>query len=130
MRNLLAAACLLLVACSDSTGPAASVAGTYDLTAIDGERLPYEILGQEILSGTLLLREGGTFTSSIRSRYEDFVTGEMEEETETESGTYSRDGRSLFLNFDGETEDAAATYEDGTITVNTSLVSFRFEHQG
>lgn len=128
MRVIAVTLCILLAACSDSTGPGSSIAGIYELVSLNGEPLPQEFLGGEILSGNLTLREDGTFTSVVRDRFEDLVTGDTVQETNTESGTYSRDGRSLLFEFDGG-DDIAGAYEGGTITLDLGIARLEFERR-
>lgn len=131
MRLILTAAVLLLLGCSDSTGPKApSIAGTYTLTKIDGEPLPYEIIGTEILSGTVSFRADGTYTATTRSRYEDWDTGEWVTESETEAGTYEVDGSRYTIDVDGDrVPDGSGTFNDLGMSLDVGLFVLTYARQ-
>lgn len=93
----------VLSACSDSTGPSGSIAGSYTLRTINGAPLPYveyEEPGyrEELTAETLQLNESGTF--SLQSSYRETDGGIVRNYTEVESGTYTREGTAVTFRFD------------------------------
>lgn len=123
---LLVAALLFTVTLSacgddDKTGPgSASIAGTYTLRTVDGKSVPYTYVEDgadryEVLSETLVVAEGGTFTSrtSLRST----VAGVTRTRVLAGDGTYTRAGTALVLNFAADQTTGTGTLVNGTITI-------------
>ena len=86
------------VSCSDSTGPGASLAGTYNLRSLNGSSLPVTLCDlngacYDVLSAQIFLDANGNYESV--NRYSDG--------TETSDGYWQLSGRDLTLvdNFDG-----------------------------
>jgi hypothetical protein len=111
---------LALVACGDSTGPTeASIAGTYNLQSVNGLSVPLTVFqfGEdklEITAGSLTLHANNTFSSQLTMRITE--DGEVVTESDSATGTYTRNGNSLVFAADGETIT-------GTISGNTITVS-------
>jgi hypothetical protein len=98
----LAAASLVLTGCGkDATDPTpSSVAGTYTLTTVNGEPLPFvtsqdETYTAEILASTLTLRADGGFTWSVTGRSTD--NGQTTTNSQSFSGTYTVSGPNITL---------------------------------
>lgn len=122
------AVCLLtLPACSDSTGPGVSLSGRYTLAQIDGEPLPYEIFDAEILSGAITFRGDGTYVSEIRSRYEDWMTGEPWVSDEIEQGSYQLNGSRFTIDNDGDgVPDGSGRVRDDGVAIDVGLFVLEF----
>ena len=88
---------LTAAACTDSTGPGDSLAGTYQLESVNGASLPVTICGQgpcyDILSADITLFSNGRYQSTNRYR----------DGTESADGTWLLSGNNLALidSFDG-----------------------------
>ena len=106
---VMAAAIFSLPACGsdDPTGPGGgdgqAVAGSYDLSSINGENLPVTVLetiGErvEIIGGNLSIRADGTFVLSATVR----ITTDSQSETVSDdtSGSWSLSGNQLTLDYD------------------------------
>ena len=99
-RRLLAAALLLLAACRDSTAPDPGLPGTYSLSRIGGEPLPWPQLPAEgdtawVLSGTFIVHADDTFVESYNYRFVRHGTVELQHFEN--SGEYRVIGDSLRL---------------------------------
>lgn len=125
MRRLLAALPLALAACATSNGgstatsDAAGVAGTYALTAINGQDLPvyvgsYENCREYAQAGTLELSADGRYAFTSTMREDCTAEGELEGGTEQESelGTYTVDGGTLRLVEESRERAALNRWED------------------
>jgi hypothetical protein len=100
MRRLVAAALLVLTACSDSTGPNAHV-GSYTLVSVNGQGLP-EVVFQdgsetvEFTGGVVTLNSNGTFSDRIDFRIT--TSTEVFDDSDTITGTYTITGNNVTLN--------------------------------
>lgn len=116
----------LTVACGDDddgTGPGSDIVGTYTLRSVNGQSLPAvefedEFVREEIVSSTLTMNAGNSFTVSLTFRETDKETGE----TTTfppieESGTYTLNGSQLTFSSSGDTTNATFT-GGNTITIS------------
>lgn len=130
MRTVLAALTLMLgvAACSDLTGPGA-MTGTYELEAVNAQRLPF-VADQsatyrlELARSTLTLNRDSTYTSTFTWR--ETIRGSTTTEVERYDGTYSRSGDDLYLydSFDGSRTEA---YFDGrALVVYDSGLEFEY----
>lgn len=129
MQKLLAVLVLVLLAgCSDDPLGPEALAGTYDLVAIDGDPLPYELFNSVVTSGSLDLRADGTFRYTEHLRTEDVVTGEETSETESEAGTYHMDGSTLRFDFENDVE-ATGVVRDDELTVDAGLLVLLFRRR-
>lgn len=102
MKRLLVLALSLAIgltatACTDSTGPSDSLAGTYQLESVNGSPLPVTICGAgpcyDVLSADITLFSNGSYQST--NRYSDGI--------ERADGTWLLSGNNLVLvdSFDG-----------------------------
>jgi hypothetical protein len=118
MKRLLVAALLALAvlgtatACTDSTGPGSSLAGTYHLRSVNGSSLPVTLCDNsscyDVLSAEIDLDANGNYQSI--NRYSDG--------TETSNGYWQLSGRDLTLvdNFDGFQSYATISGDDLVFT--------------
>lgn len=129
MRRFL---CLLAVlataACGgDSTGPKGSLAGSYNLQTVAGQKLPLVIQDAtgklELLSGSFVIDGTNTFTETVVVRLSDASGTVISPATPVAcAGTYTRSGNNLTL-LETETEECGGTWTgtwDGrnSVTVN------------
>lgn len=99
-------------ACSDSTGPEASVTGTYTLRSINGANVPVVVYQEgtyreEVQSGSITINSNNTFSATHTIRFVD-GTDSMTA-TQTCTGTYSRNGSSMTLD-EAVTADCGGIY--------------------
>jgi hypothetical protein len=116
---------LALAAC-DSTGPDATVTGSYTLRTANGSNLPFvvqQILNDrvEITSGGLDLDGDHTFTATFGVRT--VQSGTTSNTTETESGTWAQTGNQLSFTFPDGSVDTGVSSDD-QITIVSNGVSF------
>lgn len=116
--------CSFLACDSDATGVASDVVGTYQLIAVDGEPLPQTAGLSNIVSGSLTLHGDGTFIRRTVEEYEDWLTGEISEEAETETGTYSRSGNRM--TFTVPEGSVRGSYVDDTIIIDAILIEYTY----
>jgi hypothetical protein len=118
MRRLLALALLIASAsCSSdkSTNPTtASLAGTWNLSTVNGNPLPFIVQTQdpkiEILNDQFIISADGTFTETWNARFTE-ASGAVTPVPFTDSGTWSQNGTAVTFHF---TSDGA----NGTGTLN------------
>ena len=114
-RLLLACTAVALLGCGgDSTGPAASAEGTWNLQTVSGSSLPFTFqtspTKQEIISDQYVLNAGGTYSEFFTIRETD--NGTVTTTDFTDDGTWSQSGNQVSL----------ASSNDGTLvaTINGS----------
>jgi len=121
-----------LTACGGGDGgndPKVSLAGTYNLSTVDGHTVPYILyqdaeLKVEAKNGTFTITGSGTYTENVTLRFTD--ANGVEEIPAICSGTYVSTGNSLTLT-ETESDDCSggnwgATWDGrNTITVNYGL---------
>jgi heat shock protein HslJ len=128
MKKFLAAALVVLAACSDSTGPNA-VVGAYALASINGQGLPQIIAEDatttvEVTGGLVTLNADGTFTDRIDFRITD-DTG-VSTDSDTAFGTYTVSGNNItFHADDGSTYSMARS--GGTLTQSEPGITLVYE---
>ena len=92
-----------LAACGhDSVGPSPTptIAGTYNLTTVDGQALPFTALDlgayqAKLVSGTLSLRSDGTNSFQFGIRLED--SGNLRSTTDSDGGLWNVNDRAITL---------------------------------
>lgn len=111
---------------SDATGVGSEVVGIYQLTAVNGEPLPQAAFPflSDVVRGSLTLQEDGTFIRRTVEEYENWQTGEITEEVETETGTYSRSGKRMTFTVPEGT--VRGNYADDTIIIDAILVEYTY----
>jgi len=131
MRRLLALAMVLATTltaagCSDSTGPADSLAGTYSLSSVNGITPPVTVIGgpgagytEEVIGGSIVLDTQGNYTGTIR--YRDTYTNQPPTVfDDTIVGYWTLSGTTLTLT-DSQTGDQYfGTVSGRTITLSNS----------
>ena len=102
-RLLLAFASIALVACggSDSTGPAANAAGTWNLQTVNGHALPFTLgtdqsgATVEILDDQYVLNADGSWTESFTTRSTLGTT--VTTTPDTDAGTWTQTGNQVSI---------------------------------
>lgn len=123
----LAATSIVLAACGDSSGPPASITGTYTLETVNGAQLPFttdedETFKAEILSMAITLKADETYSAVFTGRSTD--NGQPTTNTVTLSDTYSVTGSTLTLN------DSEGFFDpDGSVnaTLSTDTITMVLE---
>jgi hypothetical protein len=116
---------LTAVGCSDSTGPAGSLAGTYSLNSVNGVTPPIFVIGgpgstytEEVIGGSIVLDTQGNYTGT--TRYRDTNAGQQTVFDDTIIGYWTLSGNSLTLT-DSQTGDQyIGTVSGNTITLSNS----------
>ena len=125
-RLMLACAAIALVGCggSDSTAPAASAQGTWNLQTVNGAALPVTYFTDpstgdksEILDDQFVLNADHSFTEAFTTRDTQGTT--VTTNLGTDSGTWSQSGNSVSL-VTG-TGSVTATMNNNTITFGSVL---------
>jgi hypothetical protein len=123
-RLLLGIASLALVGCGgDSTGPNASVVGTWNLQTVNGSPLPYTaiftagppVYRLELVSDTFVAASNGTYTEAFTSRETDGTT--VTTTTENDTGTWTQNNGSVTITSSDGTVTSASV-SGNTITLN------------
>lgn len=119
-RLLVAALSLALVgtgaACNDSTGPGASLSGTYSLRTVNNQTPPVTLCDSfgcfAVLGGQLQLDANGNYTSVLQLQEQGFPAT-----TQTDTGRWVLSGSqiSLISDFDGSALNGSVS--NGTITI-------------
>jgi len=137
MRRILVsvftAATVLLSACGSdsSTNPTpTSIAGTYNLSTVNGAALPYILQAAnpkvEIISDQIVIAANGTFTQSTSARITQGTT--ISTSTIPDNGTYSLNGTAAtFIFSDGST--GTATVSNNTLTIAETGISLVYTKQ-
>ena len=133
LRLLTVGGLVALAACSDSSGPGASIHGTYTLRTVNGQSLPatvfQDVTGRvEITSGSLTLNSNNTFSSIISFRLVSGTTTITDSETTT--GTFSQSGNTVtFVDSDGETVTMTRSGNTLTFVETEDGITFTFVFQ-
>ncbi|PYP77215.1 MAG: hypothetical protein DMD35_15820 [Gemmatimonadetes bacterium] len=138
MRRMLATVCtiatVVLAGCGSdsSTAPTqASLAGTWNLTTVNGAALPFAVQLNplvEILSDQLVLATNGTFTQSTQARFTDGAT--VTTQVIPDGGTYTLSGTAATFRFtDGSSGTATLSSAGNTFTVGEVGFSFVYTKQ-
>ena len=137
MRRILVsvftAATVLLSACgSDSTTAPTptSIAGTWNLTTVNGAALPFVLQAAnpkiEILSDQIVILSNGSFTQSTQARATSGTT--ITTQTIPDGGTYTLNGTAATFTFtDGGSE--TATVSGNTMTIAETGLSLVYNKQ-
>jgi len=134
MRRFLAVIALVaLSACGSdsSTGISGSIAGTYNLTSVNGSGLPFTLQASnpkiEILSDQLIINTGGTFTENGNFR----ITNGTSVTTQSlpDAGTYIQNGTAVSFVFQSDGSTGTGTISGNTLTVAQSGFSSVYTKQ-
>lgn len=123
-RFVALASALALAGCGggDSTGPSESIDGTYSLTAVQGQSVPFGDQANGIDRGNLSL-DNGAYTLVITVR-QDGASGDVQD-----SGTFRRDGSRVRFSSTGGAGEAEGTLSNSNRTLSVDLdgAPLRFE---
>ena len=125
------------IGCSDSSGPKQVVmaeAGTYTLTAVNGEPLPAIVLQTdqltgEIVSGSIVIRSDSTFTETREAR---ITSGGVVSPTNgTTNGTFSISAGTATFRVPGSTPITyTGTFSSGTLTATVQGTVLKYVRGG
>jgi hypothetical protein len=121
MRRLIVlVGALVASACTDSSGPIATLDGTYDLKTVNGAALPFTTFQNatqkdEIL-GDVIMASDGSFSQFTANRVT--INGQVDDGMSPNSGSYAIDGSTVtFTHLSGGTWT-------GTISGDTLTLAF------
>ena len=123
------AATLALSACTNHEEPRQDVdfAGTYTLVSVDGASVPatvtHDDASLEVRSGTFTLTAYGTCSTQTT-----FVPPSGTEVTREVSATYTKDGATLTMQWEGAVT-TIGTIRDTTFTMNNEGLEFVYERK-
>ena len=110
---------------SDTTSPSASLAGTYNLSLVNGAALPFLVQASnpkiELVAEQLVVNSAGTFTIATTRRNTP-TTGSATTTTTNGGGTYSTSGGVTTFHFDGG-NTGTATLSANALTIATTTGS-------
>jgi hypothetical protein len=111
---------LALCACTDSTGPIATLDGTYDLKTVNGAALPYTTFQnatqKDELLGDVIIASDGSFSQFTSNRVT--INGHVDDGMSLNSGSYAIHGTAVtFTSLSG-------TPWTGTISGDTLTMPF------
>jgi hypothetical protein len=118
-----------LAACGrDSVGPAAApttVAGTYNLTTVDGQVLPFTVLDlgayqAKLASATLNLKADGTYSFQFGIRIED--SGNIRSTSDSDAGLWNASANAITLTSNEGSVTRTGTVAQGTMTLQSSTL--------
>jgi hypothetical protein len=133
-KALIALAAVALLGCGgDSTGPAASAVGTWNLQTVNNAPLPFTaafianpLYKLEILSDVFVVRADGSYTETFTERETDGTT--VTTTSDDDTGTWvQHNGALTITSSDQSSVDAAIS--GNTITVNTQGLVLVFARQ-
>ncbi len=138
MRTIpLLAITLTLAACGhDSVGPSAdppTIAGSYNLTTVDGLVLPFTVLDlgayqAKLASGTLTLSADGTYSLELGIRIED--SGNVRMASSTDGGLWNVTGQTLTLASTRGDISRTGTVSGNMMTLQSSVRVFGLTKNG
>jgi len=123
-KLLLAVASLAIIGCGgDSTGPVASVAGTWNLQTVNGNPLPYTaafvagppVYRLELVSDVFVAAANGTYTEAFTTRETNGTT--VTNTTENDTGTWTQNNANVTVTASDGTV-STASISGNTITIN------------
>lgn len=130
---LLALAILPIVAaCSDSTGPRVSAAGTWNLKTVNGANLPFTFFSDgtttmEVTSDVITVSEGGAFTELTTFRTTE--NGSATTDTQAEAGHYTLSGNNVTFTYNDGSFFGTGTISGNTLTISETGLSLVYEKQ-
>ena len=133
-KALIAAAAMALLACGgDSTGPAVSAAGTWNLQTVNNSPLPFTaafvanpLYKLEIVSDVFVARPDGTYTETFTERETDGTT--VTTTSNDDTGTWVQHGTAVTLTSSDQTI-TSASISGNTITVSTQGLVLVYKKQ-
>lgn len=135
MKKLLLLLASLSLGCSSydlATPSDESLAGKWNLTAVNGTSLPYGVPQpgsdkQEITADVLTITTPNTFTEVTTVRFTH--NGQETTQTVTDSGTYEFNSYVVTFHFQSDGSIGAGTLTGRTMKIMTSGISFTYEKQ-
>jgi hypothetical protein len=125
MRTLLAVcAVLLALGCGDSTAPAGSVAGTWNLKTVNGFSVPF-VSPQgggstvELTSDVITATASGTFTQMTVVKTT--TGGQVTIDSIPDAGTYTISGHTVTFDFTSDAPTGSGDLDGSTLTVRTDI---------
>ena len=112
----------LLAGCGDDdeptngNGDVTSIYGTYTLISLNGEELPTNLAGMELIAGWIRLDSDSTYTISLTLEFGD------ETDTITSDGTFTVAGSTIDL----DQGDAVGTVSGNTLTITSESDAYVF----
>lgn len=121
MRKIAIVMFALAAACGgdSSTGPSASIAGTWTLQTINGAALPF-IVAQtgankvELLSDVVVISGTGSFTETTSVRTT--TNGVPTTQSVADAGNYTLSGTAITIHFNSDGSTATGSWSGNTIT--------------
>lgn len=119
----------LSLACTDSAGPAPDMVGTWRLQTVNGTALPFSFQDSpvdriEIISNVLTFADTGRFMDVNLWRVTDGSI--VRSETINAQGTYTFDGSTVTLTYDGDGAVYTATVLSNIMTLHDSEIALTF----
>jgi Lipocalin-like domain len=116
----------------DSTAPTpASLAGTWNLSTINGSALPFTLQAAnpkiEYLNEQIIASANGTFTQTANARFTN--AGVVSTQPITDSGTWVLSGTAISFQFASDGSTGTGTLSGNTFTVAQSGFSFVYTKQ-
>src|SRR5215208_2917095 len=135
MKKLLLVLASVSLGCSSyelTTPTQDSLAGKWNLTAVDGNALPYEVLHagsnkQEVVADVLTITAPNTFTEITTVRNTE--NGQVTTQTITDSGIYEFNSYVVTFHFQSNGSTGAGTLTGRTMQVATSGISFTYKKE-
>ena len=125
MRALITTcAVLLMIGCGDSTGPSASVAGTWTLQSLNGFAVPFKSPRAggdtlELTSDVITATASGTFTQMTVVKTT--TSGLVTIDSIPDAGTYSVKGNVVTFDFTSNAPNGSGLIDGNTMTVTTDI---------
>lgn len=117
----------VVLSCSDSTGPNSNLVGTWRLETVSGQPLPF-ILEQDATRKVELTGETITLVASGRqtmvTSFRVTEGGNVFLESIPAPGSYTVNGSTLLLTFDGDESTYTATVNGNTMTIDDIGLTF------
>jgi hypothetical protein len=134
-KLLLVCAAVAMLGCGgDSTGPAASAEGTWNLQTVNGSALPYTavfiaspVYRLEILSDQVVLDGDGSYVETSQIRETDGTT--VTTSTDQDIGNWTQHGSQLNVTSALDGSVATAVLSGNTLTVNSEGVTGAYVRQ-
>src|SRR5689334_20467690 len=133
IRNtvLVTALAVLAASCSSdhTTSPGTAVAGTYSLTTVNGQGLPFTLpsntLGQVVIQSATITLTPGTPSSTYQATVSGTVNGSPTTQLISDAGTYTLSGASLtFSSTSIPLLSYGGSFSNNTLTVNVPGQAF------
>jgi lipocalin-like protein len=134
-KALIALAAVALLGCGgDSTGPAASAVGTWNLQTVNNATLPYTLAfianplyKLELVSDAFVVRADGSYTETFTERETDGTT--VTTTSDDDTGTWVQNNGALTITSSSDQSSVNAAISGNTITVNAQGLVLVFKRQ-